>query len=115
MVLVEWWHALAVVLVAIPLGAVGGVIGSHLVPTPPAAPSPLAVELAAELAAVRAEWAAWRKQVEAYLDSFEELSETVERRRRRAAASASRQITTQESDSSPEGLRRRARAMGLPI
>ena len=47
MVLVEWWHALAVVLVAIPLGAVGGVIGSHLVPTPPAAPSPLAVELAA--------------------------------------------------------------------
>jgi hypothetical protein len=43
-------------------------------------------ELDAELATVRAEWLAYQKHLDSYLEAAEDLDETQERRRRRAAA-----------------------------
>ena len=80
--------------------------------------------MAGDLAAVRAEWAAWRKQVEAYLDSFDDLAELVERRRRRASAAESRMKRErgEGEEAVPEDplearrqLRHRARAMGIDV
>lgn len=81
--------------------------------------------MAGDLAAVRAEWAAWRKQVEAYLDSFDDLAELVERRRRRTSAAESRMKREKgeaEEDATPADplearrqLRHRARAMGIDV
>lgn len=109
----EWSHALAALLAAV-LVAVGFLAARPRVTAVP----PLTAELAAELAAVRAEWVAWRKQFEAYLESAEELSDTVERRRKRAAASASRAEAASQGANGTGGkdeLVRRARALGIPV
>jgi len=92
-------------------------------PSPfPGVPSAEALaSMAGDLGAVRAEWAAWRKQVEAYLDSFDDLAELVERRRRRSAAAEARMKREKPEDQADEPdplaerreLRMRARAMGI--
>lgn len=78
--------------------------------------------LAAELAVVRAEWKAHQKQLDAYLEAFEDIGDTVERKRRRQAA--------RDSKNPPEGAdpnpaqnggdaraqyRARARSMGIRV
>lgn len=93
--------------------------------TAPGLPSVDALaSMAGDLAAVRAEWAAWRKQVEAYLDSFDDLAELVERRRKRASAAESRMKRERGEEEAAEPadplaarreLRSRARAMGIEV
>jgi len=93
-------------------------------PAPAAAAPALPPEdlafLRGELCAVRAEWKAHQKQLDAYLEAFEDLEESVERRRRRSAASRSklesieaRQEAPEIDPNSREALRLRARARGL--
>jgi len=96
------------------------------VAAPPPVPANLAelADLRGELGAVRAEWIAHRKQLDAYLDAFEDLEESVERRRRRAASSRSKaeaavqQQAAEEPEPDPnsrEAIRRRARARGFRV
>lgn len=107
-------------------GRSGG--GSLLTPnlTPGVPGADVLAAMAGDLAAVRAEWAAWRKQVEAYLDSFDDLAELVERRRRRASAAESRMKRERGEPDEPEALpadpleqrrilRQRARAAGIDV
>ena len=135
-----WQFALILVvaLVVAPLGLVAGaallrrsgllVSGTSrnpLAPTPPTAPaagvSPAELaEMHGELNAVRAEWKAHQKQLDAYLDAFEDLEESVERRRRRAASSRSKAEAAQQEEAAPpmsprEEARMRARARGFRV
>ena len=99
-------------------------------PAPPAQPElPVTREQLAEalgeLASVRAEWMAWKKQVEAFLEEFDELAETIERRRTRIAASVSkrerheREQAEQQAHAGGNGTRdalvAAARARGFPV
>lgn len=85
----------------------------------PAQPASLAEGLA-ELATVRAEWKAHQKQLDAYLEAFEDIGENVERKRRRIAARDSKQ---KPEDPAPGGngadsvaaARARARAQGISV
>lgn len=73
----------------------------------------------AELFAIRAEWRAHQKTLDGYLEAFEDLEESVERRRRRAAASASKMKSAEpEQQMDPNdrnSIRERARARGFRV
>lgn len=134
-----WWQ-LALIVLAFPVGcaaAVAWVMPRYgRMPTAPGAAAPLPAPAAAappelhptvaealgELASVRAEWMAWKKQVEAFLEEFDELAETIERRRSRIAASVSKREQQLKRAESPapdangaEALRQRARSLGIPV
>lgn len=143
---------LAGVLLAAPMGCAAAVLGvlglarflsarrvSAAMPAAPTVPAVVAAPLApspwasreaidqalAELASVRAEWMAWKKQVETFLEEFDELAETIERRRNRisvAVAKREKQTLAAAAQEAGNGthptrdeLIRRARAMGIPI
>jgi len=77
--------------------------------------------LRGELNAVRAEWKAHQKQLDAYLEAYEDLEESVERRRKRSAASRSKmeaiesQAQPELDPNSREAIRARARARGFRV
>lgn len=101
----------------------------HAIPLPQASVGPPTllpitpddvIELRGELAGIRAEWKAHQKQLDAYLDAFEDLEESVERRRRRTAASRSKieaaeQHANEEPPNPREAARMRARALGFKV
>src|SRR5262245_2806404 len=84
-------------------------------PTVAAQPDSTAAGLA-DLAVVRAEWLAYQKHLDAYLEAFNDLEEQVEHKRRRTTAAASR-VAREEAPEEPEAnshaaLVTRARSMG---
>jgi septal ring factor EnvC (AmiA/AmiB activator) len=100
------------------------VASSPATPIPPAALTEQAAidrlaELAAELATVRAEWKAHQRHLDAYLEAFNDLEETVEHKRRRTTAAASKiqreQEQPAEAPNAQAALLARARNMGLPV
>lgn len=117
----QWWQAAVLMLAAIAgatwlmlvrarLAAVAGA-------KDPEAPASSLAEGLADLAAVRAEWRRTKLEFDAYLEAFEDLHETVERKRRRTAALKSK-VTEAERLAElppPIDLRARARALGIPV
>jgi len=91
-------------------------------PVVPIDPETLA-ECVAAVKAVRAEWRAERKELDAYFEALEEESGTVERKRRRIAGAESRRKKAEETETeqatadpnSREAIRARARAQGYLI
>jgi len=73
----------------------------------------------ADLNAVRAEWKAHQKQLDGYLEAFEDLEEVVERKRRRFAARESKEkVAVAEPEVDPfsrDAARLRARARGFRV
>jgi len=122
---VEWWQlgTLAVVVAFLAAGLLVLQTRLRMVESSvrSAAPSsPIPPEALAELATVRSEWATYRKNLDAYLEAFEDIDETVERKRRRIAARDSR-AKRAEDEAPPEprdqlgAYRAKARAMGIPV
>lgn len=132
----EPWAIALTVLASCVLGPAAVLVGgglllrraglSHPLGTPVAAapaPTPMSdgelAELRGELAAVRAEWRAHQKQLDAYLDAFQDLEESVERKRRRAASARSRVEAVEQQPAEPENPREaarlRARAQGFRV
>jgi hypothetical protein len=69
---------------------------------------------------MRAEWAAWRKAADGFLDALDEESEAVDRRRKRATMQKRRADEAEAKvdslpTSGPRNLLAIARAQGLPV
>lgn len=120
-----FWQAAALVLVA--TLAVGGLMvlravlaRAAAIAPQPAAPPPNPTTLAEgleDLRTVRAEWRAYQKHLDSYLEAFEDIEQTIEHKRRRTAAAASKVKPDEpdEPDDTKAGWLARARAQGLPV
>lgn len=102
-----------------------------LTPSEPVAPAPQLphpispeefAEVRGELSAVRAEWKAHQRQLDAYLEAFEDLDESIARRQKRTISARSKIEAAEqrleepaENPNSREAARARARARGFRV
>jgi hypothetical protein len=125
--ILTWWQAALLVALVTAAGTWLLVVRARLATvrpsveqTAPPSPETLADGLA-DLAAVRAEWRAWKKELDAYFEALEDQVDVVERRRRRIASheSKSRDGAAPDASAEPVNIRaavlQRARAAGHPV
>jgi len=120
---VEWWQVGSLMLLGGVLAGALTVLRGRVAQVNGATSAAVAVEraammtpqrvseLEAELATVRAEWQAYQKHLDAYLEAASDLEEVTERKRRRVAARESKAQAETPADPRAAAYRR-ARELG---